>query len=146
MPQDYSVPRVGVGVMIFKDGKILLGKRKGAHGEGEYAFPGGHLELMESYADCAHRELAEECGVRVKNIRFQFTANSHHFKPRHYVHIGLVADWESGEPTVLEPDKCESWDWYDLDTLPEPMFIYCKLAIEAHRTNARCFDSDGMIL
>ncbi|MEK6841001.1 MAG: DNA mismatch repair protein MutT, partial [Nanoarchaeota archaeon] len=33
--------KVGVGVMIFKNGKILLSKRKGSHGAGEYAFPGG---------------------------------------------------------------------------------------------------------
>ena len=49
-------PKVGVGVMILKDGEILLGKRKGSHGEGEYAFPGGHLEYMESFSDCAKRE------------------------------------------------------------------------------------------
>ena len=37
-------PRVGIGVMIFKDGKVLLGKRKASHGEGEWASPGGHLD------------------------------------------------------------------------------------------------------
>ena len=41
--------RVGIGVIILKDGKVLLGKRKGSHGAGEYAFPGGHLEYMESF-------------------------------------------------------------------------------------------------
>lgn len=146
MPQDYSVPRVGIDILILKDGKVLAGKRKGAHGEGEYSFPGGSLEMMESYADCARRETLEECGVHIKNVRFNFTANSFHFDPRHYICIGLVADWESGEPTVLEPDKCESWDWYDLDALPDPMFIYCKLAVEAYRAGIKCFDSDGIIL
>jgi 8-oxo-dGTP diphosphatase len=34
-------PKVGVGVFILKDGKVLLAKRKNAHGEGSYAFPGG---------------------------------------------------------------------------------------------------------
>lgn len=42
-------PKVGIGVMILKDEKVLLGKRKGSHGEGEYSFPGGHLEYMESW-------------------------------------------------------------------------------------------------
>ena len=30
-------PRVGIGIMIMRDDKVLLGKRKGSHGEGEYA-------------------------------------------------------------------------------------------------------------
>ena len=50
-------PKVGVGVMIFKNGKVLLGKRKGSHGEGEFALPGGHLEYMEGFANCASREV-----------------------------------------------------------------------------------------
>ena len=59
-------PRVGIGIMVFKEGKILLGKRKNSHGSGEYAFPGGHLEYMESYKECALREIAEECGIEVE--------------------------------------------------------------------------------
>lgn len=61
-------PKVGIGVMIFRDGEILLGKRKGSHGDGEYAFPGGHLEYMESFSDCARREVREECGIEIANI------------------------------------------------------------------------------
>ena len=41
-------PKVGVGVMVLKNGKVLIGKRKGAHVAGEWAWPGGHLEYMES--------------------------------------------------------------------------------------------------
>jgi 8-oxo-dGTP diphosphatase len=75
MTMEHTQPKVGVGVMIVKNGFVLLGKRKGAHGEGEYAFPGGHLEYMESFAQCAQRETREECGIEIENIRFQFVAN-----------------------------------------------------------------------
>jgi 8-oxo-dGTP diphosphatase len=115
-------PKVGVGVMIWKDGKILLGKRKGSHGDGEFSFPGGHLEYMESFADCARREVNEECGIEIENIRFQYLANVTKYIPKHYVHIGLVADWKSGEQKILEPEKCKSWGWYNMDNLPHPMF------------------------
>jgi len=128
--------------MIFKDKKILLGKRKGSHGEGEYAFPGGHLEYMESFADCARRETKEECGIEIDNIRFQYLANITKYAPKHYTHIGLIADWKSGSPQVLEPDKCESWNWYDIDNLPEPMFEMCRLAVVHYKTGKNYLDSD----
>ncbi|WP_134596929.1 NUDIX domain-containing protein, partial [Pseudomonas aeruginosa] len=38
-------PQVGVGVLILRDGKVLLGRRKGSHGAGCWSAPGGHLEL-----------------------------------------------------------------------------------------------------
>jgi len=133
-------PKVGVGIMIFKNGKVLLGKRKGSHGEGEYAFPGGHLEYMESFQDCAKREISEECGIKIKNIRFQFLANVTKYAPKHYVHVGLVADWEDGEPEVLEPEKSESWDWHNIDNLPEPIFEMCKIAIDSYKTGINYYD------
>jgi len=123
-------PKVGVGVLILKEGEVLLGKRKGSHGSGEYAFPGGHLEYMESFEECARRETKEECGIEIKNIRFQFVANVSLYAPKHYVHISLVADWEEGDPTVLEPEKCDSWEWYALNELPTPVFKLAELSIE----------------
>lgn len=135
-------PKVGVGVLILKDGKILLGKRKGSHGEGEYAFPGGHLEHMESFEACAKRETAEECGIEIHNVRFQFLANVTKYAPKHYVHIGVLAEWKANDPRVLEPEKVEDWGWFDLDALPEPMFEMCKLAIESYRTKDNYFDSN----
>ena len=140
MKPEIQKPKVGVGIMILKNGKVLLGKRKGSHGECEFAFPGGHLEYMESFANCAKREIAEECGIKVKNIRFQFLANITKYTPKHYVHIGLLADWKSGEPKVLEPDKSESWSWYNITHLPSPIFEMCQLAIDSYKNGKIYFD------
>lgn len=134
-------PKVGVGIMIFKDGKILLARRKGSHGAGEYAFPGGHLEYMESFEECAKRELAEETGIEIENIRFLFLANVRKYVPKHYAHIGLIADWKSGEPQVLEPEKSEEWQWYDLDNLPSPMFEMCSLSTDSYKTGKNYYDN-----
>lgn len=46
-------PQVGVGVLILRDGKVLLGRRKGSHGAGCWSAPGGHLEFGEVVEDCA---------------------------------------------------------------------------------------------
>jgi hypothetical protein len=62
MENQQSQPRVGIGVMILKDGKVLLGTRKGSHGAGELAFPGGHLDYMESF------DGKERCGLNVQRV------------------------------------------------------------------------------
>jgi 8-oxo-dGTP diphosphatase len=130
-----------VGVMIFKKGKVLLQKRKGSHGAGEWAFPGGHLEYMESFEECACREVMEEVGIEISNIRFQFLSNVKKYKPKHYVHIGLIADWANGEPKSLEPDKVTEVGWYDLNNLPQPIFEFCIQAFESYKTGLNYFDS-----
>ena len=65
---------VGVGVVVTKgrprvangtvsDFRILVGLRKGSHGAGQWALPGGWLEKGEEFLDCALRELREETGI-----------------------------------------------------------------------------------
>ena len=134
-------PLVGVGIMILRDGKVLLGQRLSKHGAGEWQFPGGHLEYMESFEECARREAKEEADVEVENVKFQFLGNVKKYGKKHYIQIGLIADYKSGIPKVMEPDKTGEWDWYDLDNLPSPMFAMCDLAIESYKTGQNYFDS-----
>jgi len=136
-----QIPKVGVGVMIFKDGKVLLGKRKNAHGEGQYAFPGGHFEYMETFEECVRREIAEEIGIEIDNIKFQLVGNVKAFAPKHYVQVSFIADWKSGEPALLEPDKCEGWDWYDLNNLPENIMATSKVSFESYKTGQNYYPS-----
>jgi 8-oxo-dGTP diphosphatase len=53
-------PGVGVLVILKYNDKVLLGKRKGSHGHGEWSFPGGHLELNETIEECGKREVLED--------------------------------------------------------------------------------------
>ncbi len=143
---DEQRPKVGVGVVILKEGKILLGKRLNAHGEGGYAGPGGHLEYMESFADCAKRETLEECGVEIENVRLLCLSHVTQYAPHHFVDIGVVADWKGGEPQTLEPHKCAGWAWYDLDDLPLPLFGSEGKYIEALRTGQVYHDTIEEVL
>lgn len=117
-------PKVGVGVCIIKDNKILLGKRKGAHGCGCWSFPGGHLELNESVEDCAKREVLEEAGIQIQNLkRGPYTNDIFEKEGKHYVTVYIISEYASGELKVMEPDKCEKWEWFELNKLPHPLFI-----------------------
>lgn len=139
--RDKSTVKVGIGVMILKNGKVLLGKRKGSHGEGEYAFPGGHFEFGESFEECAKRETLEETGMKIKNVRFLLLSNIKTWSKKHYVHIGLIADWERGLPEIKEQNKTEGWEWYGLNNLPEPLFLPCRQAIDAYNGRSNYLDS-----
>jgi 8-oxo-dGTP diphosphatase len=127
-------------VVVLKEGKILFGKRKSKLSTDTFGVPGGHLEYMESFEDCARREVREETGIEIQNIRFLFVGNTTHFAPKHFVNIGLVADWKSGELQNLEPDKCEGWEWYDMADLPKPLMYTNAQAVDAYKTGKTYYD------
>src|SRR3989338_11146631 len=141
MTEEIARPKVGLGVIIFKEGKILLGRRKSRHANGVYSAPGGKLEYLESFEQAARREVVEECGLKIKNIKFFCLYNLKEYPPDHYVNIGFTAEWESGEPQVLEPEKIDSWNWYALDKLPKPLFAMIPSYLEAFKTGKNFFDS-----
>jgi len=117
-------PLIGIGVIIIRDDKILLGKRCNAHGAGSWCCPGGHLEFGESFETCARREVREETGLEIENIRpGTFTNDLFSQEGKHYVTLFMLADCPRGEPRVREPDKCETWDWFATDALPQPLFL-----------------------
>ncbi len=131
--------KVGIGVMVIKQNKVLLGVRQNTHGEGEFAFPGGHLEFGETFEECAERECREEAGIEIKNIHFLRISNLQKYN-KHYIDIGVVANWQSGEAQVREPDKITDWAWYEIDRLPKPLFGHIEYTLEAYRTGRQFFD------
>lgn len=86
-------PRVGVGILIIKDGKVLLGLRKTSHGMGTWCPPGGHLEFGESMEDCARREVLEETGMKIENLRFSTATNDVFVEDgKHYITLHMLAE------------------------------------------------------
>lgn len=114
-------PHVGVGVVVVKEGKVLLGKRINAHGAGTWAFPGGHLEHGETIADCALRELSEETGLKGHSLQFGPWTNDI-IDESHYVTLFVFVDFFEGQIQIKEPQKCQAWEWYDWNDLPSPLF------------------------
>lgn len=118
------IPRVGVGVLILRDGRLLLGKRKNSHGDECWAPPGGHLEFGESIFECAKREVFEETGIQIAHLKQgPYSNDVFHGENKHYVSLFVVADYRSGAVELKEPEKCHSWEWFDKAKLPTPLFL-----------------------
>ena len=117
-------PKVGIGIYIIRDGKVLMGLRQGSHGPDTWCPPGGHLEYGESWEACARREALEECGLEMgAPIFFAATNDVYESEGKHYVTIFLIAEYVGGEAKRLEPEKCKEWRWFSWNELPDNLFL-----------------------
>ncbi len=131
MQEEKQRPKVGVGVMIFKDNKILLGKRNDdalkassdLHGEGTWTMPGGKLEFHETLIDGICREVLEETGIKINKDKLKVISVGDEIVPdNHYITVGFLCEDFEGEAKIVEPEEITEWKWYNLDSLPEKVF------------------------
>lgn len=125
---------VGVNVFVLHNGKILLGKRKNCAGEGTWGLPGGHLEEGEAMVDAGIRELMEETGLSAGSMKFIHLINDRR-QDQHYIQTGFLAEGVEGEVILAEPDKCECWEWFNVDDLPTEIFHGHITLINAYTSN-----------
>jgi len=142
-------PQVGVGVVVMEQHHVLLGKRRGAHGRGDWGFPGGHLEFGEDVIACAKRELLEETGLKALSCGLGPWVNNVIEGNKHYITLFVFVDQFEGEVQLLQPDKCEGWVWHPWADLPLPLFppivsLIHKISLEKSGENHSTFLSDKM--
>lgn len=117
-------PKVGVAVILIDGKKVLLGERRGSHGDGTWCFPGGNLEFGESPLLCAKRELKEETGLNVTQLmQGPYTNDVFERENKHYVTLFVLGKYEGGTPDLREPEKCKGWRWFEWGQLPAPLFL-----------------------
>jgi 8-oxo-dGTP diphosphatase len=115
--------QVGVGVLVVREDKVLIGRRLSAHGFGTWSFPGGKPRSGESYEECAIRELMEETGLRGRSPRIIAETVDGFASSRSVFRTTLVrVDVDGGEPRALEPEKTAAWLWRKSTELPAPLF------------------------
>ena len=129
---------LGVFIIVIKDGRVLLGKRKNAYKSGLYGCPGGRLELTESLIDCAKRELLEETGVKALDLEYLGVIRELQ-DGYNFIHFGFVCRSYAGEVKVSEPDKCESWKFFDIDQIPANTLPAHKASIELFKSKLPTF-------
>jgi len=133
-----NVVRVGVGVIIINnDGHILIGKRKGSHAP-HYSIPGGKVDLGETFEACAIREIKEETNLDIQQPKVIGVINdlkTYQDDKVHFISIILVTKNFSGDLKVMEPKKCDGWQWVDPKKLPLPHFNSSQQAVKYYLKN-----------
>ena len=113
-----SLPMVGVGVVVIKEGQMLMVRRSREPGRGKWSVPGGRLELGETLYEGARREIAEECSIDVEIERVLDAADAiirdADGRVRyHYVLLDFVGTYKGGEPKARsDATECR---WVELD-------------------------------
>jgi 8-oxo-dGTP diphosphatase len=123
LSQSYAKPGQPLGlaviVILVRDGKVLMGERK----SGYWGFGGGKYEACDhSIEQCASREIREEMGVEIKNLKLKKL--QHIFieeQGKQFVSAIITAETDQ-EPRAVDPDKNKNWTWFSWSKLPTPLF------------------------
>ena len=128
-----AIFKSAVHMIICKDNKILVQKRKGSKlWPGYYALPAGHIDKGENQYDALIREAQEELGIviNLKKIinsyvvlrRNYFEINGKVLEP--YIDYYFEIEEYEGIPKIIEEDRCDELIWVDINNLPEPFINY----------------------
>ena len=130
--------KIGIGVIILDDNKVLLGhrsiKRKDTGGIFEpdtWTLPGGKQEVDETILECAKREAKEETNLDIDELEV-FGADDDIQPNKHFVTLYVTALNYSGELKIMEPDKEDKWEWFELNNLPDNLYSPSEKAIKTY--------------
>lgn len=124
-PRSYPArPILAASIALFRGGRVLLGERARAPGQGLFSLPGGVVELGESLEAAVRREVREETGLEIEIRSFV----RHHevvirdgagAVQRHFVVAVFTGRADHGEPRLSEETLSFRWaDPVTLDGLP----------------------------
>lgn len=127
--------RLGVAAVLWRDGQVLMGLRKGSHGAGTWSFPGGHVDEGEGPLQAIAREVLEETGHNAFELTpATFTHDVFTVEDRRYVTLYFAGMWDhTRTPRVCEPEKCAEWRWVTPGEWPGELFLPIKNLLVVQR-------------
>lgn len=111
-----SYPRICPAVItaVFKENKILLAHARSFKGD-IHSLIAGFVEAGETLEEAVEREIMEEIGIKVKNIKYW---GSQPWPYPNSLMLGFTAEYEGGEINV-DGVEISHAHWYDVENLPE---------------------------
>ncbi len=133
--QQYPEPTVGALIFNQKNKVLLMKSHKW---KGKYVMPGGHVELGERIEDALKREIREETGLDIYDIKFiifqEFIFDDVFWKKRHFIFLDFSCKTKSDNVTLNE--EGQEYAWVDLkEVLKLPIEPYTKKTIEEYIKN-----------
>ena len=133
----YPHPAVTTDIVIFTirqdELKVLLVKRANMPFQGEWALPGGFVNLDESLEEGARRELAEETGVSGVYLEQLYTFGTPDRDPRERViTVAYYALIPTDEVEIRAATDAEGVSWYGMEELPTLAFDHAEILYAAH--------------
>jgi MOSC domain-containing protein YiiM len=117
-----DVPNLGVAVVVRRDGRYLLGRRRGQRGYGTWSTPGGSVRPGETVLGCALRELGEETAL-VGTAPRVVGRSVDVIDDADWCSVYVAVDVAAGrEPDIVEHERCDAWEWFLPSRLPTPLF------------------------
>jgi 8-oxo-dGTP diphosphatase len=131
---DYPRPAVTVDIVVIsRDGRILLIRRKADPYGGSWALPGGFINIDETLADAAARELEEETGLRGLTMRQLRAFDKPDRDPRgRTIAVAFLAEVDACPAPAAGDDAGEA-AWFPLDRLPPLAFDHDDIIAHARR-------------
>ena len=106
--------RKAVRVFLIKDNQVVVAKyKKGNKKEGYYDIPGGKIEEGENPKQTAIREMKEETGIDVKNLKYKGIMEVD-YPDRKYIFNTFISNEYEGVPEELEENTSE---WVEIKEL-----------------------------
>jgi ADP-ribose pyrophosphatase YjhB (NUDIX family) len=124
----FRAPKVAVLVLITQEDRILLVKRALEPAKGRWAIPAGFLDWDEHPLDCARREVLEETGLQVDDLRLLDVFGRFEDGGRADIVIAYRATIQGG--TLQAADDAEEVGWFTRDDLPELAFMPTKIVVQ----------------
>ena len=143
----YAGPGIGAGAVVFRDKEILLIKR---HDNGLWAYPGGAVEIGETLAEAAERELWEEARIRGRATRligmFDSRIWKSQVKRQMYHALFLVESSDLSPETTSEATEVGFFSEENLPPLAPGHHLRVSFVFELLREgkNLPFFDSTGL--
>ncbi len=144
MSNERFLLRAAVYLILIRDGKTLLARRFNTGWmDGKYSLIAGHLDGMEKVSDAMIREAFEEAGVKIEKKDLKPAKVLHRMSSDNmeYMDFFFVAEKWEGEPTIMEPNKCDDMSWFPIESLPENTLPHVKNVIENYEDGVAFIES-----